>query len=209
MSSLNAAAIIAEAEAKAGFPDPEPQLFRNLEALTVSLNRDGRFGPEGWEATHKALLRVTNDRLTAHKWLRDFPEIADEQIIDPVFLCGLPRSGTTYFQYLFDREPSLRMMRTWEGDSPCPPPAVDPASAKARRDQCADQHRQRREQAQPVEFQKPDQRDRVKHAPPRRGAPPCSGPNLAPSRQQAPAARSPWARPSPCRPVPKSNWRCW
>ena len=48
-------------------------------------------------------------------------------------------------QYLFDREPSLRMMRTWEGDYPCPPPAADPASAAQRQAQCAAEHRQRRE----------------------------------------------------------------
>jgi hypothetical protein len=133
MIGLDAAAIIAAAEAKAGFPDPEAQLSRNLEALTVSLNRDGRFGPEGWEATHKALLRVTNDRLTAHKWLRDFPEIADEQIIDPVFLCGLPRSGTTYFQYLFDNDRRFRLLRTWEAIMPFPPPGHDPASIETRK----------------------------------------------------------------------------
>lgn len=133
MMALDAAAILAEAEAKAGFADPEPQLFRNLDALTASLNRDGRFGPDGWQATHQALLRVTNDRLAAHKWLREFPEIGEEAIVDPVFLTGLPRSGTTYFQYLFDNDRRFRLLRTWEAIMPFPPPGHDPASIDTRK----------------------------------------------------------------------------
>ena len=50
----------------------------------------------------------------------------------PIFLTGLPRSGTTYFQYLFDQDPRLRMLRTWEGERPSPPPALDPESAARR-----------------------------------------------------------------------------
>ena len=49
------------------------------------------------------------NRLESLKWLRDHPEIADEPITAPVFLLGLPRSGTTYFQYLFDRDRRFRV----------------------------------------------------------------------------------------------------
>ena len=50
-----------------------------------------------------------------------------------IFLTGLPRSGTTYFQYLFDQDPDLRMLRTWEGERPVPPPASDSDSVGRRR----------------------------------------------------------------------------
>jgi len=46
---------------------------------------------------------------------------------------GLPRSGTTYFQYLFDRDPRFRLIRTWESSMPSPPPGFDPASVTRRR----------------------------------------------------------------------------
>ena len=130
---LDAGAIIAEGEAIAGIADPEPELRVNLEALVSSLNRDGRFSPEGLASTRQSLLRVVKDRLEAHKWLRDFPEIADEEIADPVFLCGLPRSGTTYFQYLFDNDRRFRLIRTWEAIMPFPPPGHDPASVETRK----------------------------------------------------------------------------
>jgi hypothetical protein len=46
---------------------------------------------------------------------------------------GLPRSGTTYFQYLFDRDYRFRLIRTWESSQPSPPPGFDPASVTTRR----------------------------------------------------------------------------
>ena len=57
----------------------------------------------------------------------------------PIFLTGLPRSGTTYFQYLFDQDPRLRMLRTWEGERP----SRRRRSTPSRRDGAA--HDERRE----------------------------------------------------------------
>ncbi len=130
---LNAASIIAEAEAITGIADPEPQLHVNLQALVASLNKDARHGPEGRESCRLALLRVAKDRLESLRWLRDFPEIANEIIAAPVFLTGLPRSGTTYFQYLFDHDRRFRLIRTWEAVMPFPPPGHDPPSVVRRK----------------------------------------------------------------------------
>jgi hypothetical protein len=57
----------------------------------------------------------------------------------------LPRSGTTYFQYLFDQDPRLRMMRTWEGERPVPPPALDAESVRRRHDASVENARLARE----------------------------------------------------------------
>lgn len=65
--------------------------------------------------------------------MRDHPEIGDQAIVEPVFLTGLPRSGTTAFQYLFDRDARFRLIRTWEAASPSPPPGADPASVVRRK----------------------------------------------------------------------------
>jgi hypothetical protein len=61
---------------------------------------------------------------------------------------GLPRSGTTYFQYLFDRDPRFRLIRTWESLSPSPPPGADPQSAERRKREWAEL---RRREHPPVE----------------------------------------------------------
>jgi hypothetical protein len=140
---LNAAEIVGEAEAQVGIADADaPQLMRNLEALVQSINADARMPPFGEEITAKGLVARTADRLEGLKWLRDHPEIADEIVERPVFLTGLPRSGTTAFQYLFDRDSRFRLVRTWEGITPFPPPGFDPGSVARRRAEWAERRRQ-------------------------------------------------------------------
>jgi Sulfotransferase family len=146
---LNAAAIITEAETRVGVADTDtPQLQRNLAQLVASINADAGLPPWGEAITHKALVDRTADRLEGLGWLRDYPEIANETIAEPVFLTGLPRSGTTFFQYLFDRDARFRMIRTWEGISPSPPPGFDHESVVRRK---AEEGELRRRTRPPIE----------------------------------------------------------
>lgn len=130
---LDAASIIAEAEANVGMDDGEAGVRPNLERLIAALAATARLTDEGEARTRATLLRDTVARLDGLKWLRDHPEIAAEPIAAPVLMMGLPRSGTTYLQYLFDRDPRFRLIRTWESLTPSPPPGADPGSAVRRR----------------------------------------------------------------------------
>jgi hypothetical protein len=139
---LEAGGIIAEAEDAVGIADSDAGVRRNLEHLVAALLATGGQSAEGLARTRANLLRDTVARLEGLKWLRDHPEIADEPIVAPVFLMGLPRSGTTYFQYLFDRDPRFRLIRTWESLTPFPPPGADPESAARRKAEWAEIRRQ-------------------------------------------------------------------
>jgi len=138
---LEASAIIAEAEDAVGIDDTDKEVRSNLEHLVASLDSAFAMSPEGTERTHRQFVADTVNRLDGLKWLRDYPEIADERIELPVFLTGLPRSGTTYFQYLFDRDSRFRLIRTWESMTPSPPPGFDPESAKRRKEGWAELRR--------------------------------------------------------------------
>lgn len=140
---LDADSIIAEGEAQVGIADSDAGVRRHLARLVGELARDFPMSPQGEASVRGSLLRDTVNRLEGLKWLRDFPEIADEPIMAPVFLMGLPRSGTTYFQYLFDRDPRFRLIRTWESVMPSPPPGYDGSSVIARRAAFAEMQRQR------------------------------------------------------------------
>ncbi|TAL02512.1 MAG: sulfotransferase, partial [Rhodospirillaceae bacterium] len=144
---LSTAAIVAEAEARIGIADLEADLLQpNLDRLVTAINAEAGLSPQGEAAIHGSLVQRTADRLDGLKWLREYPEIDKEAIVDPVFLTGLPRSGTTFFQYLFDRDPRFRLIRTWEAITPSPPPGYDPESARRR---LADETRRR--QTPPIE----------------------------------------------------------
>ncbi|MFM5930362.1 MAG: sulfotransferase family protein [Novosphingobium sp.] len=130
--SLNAAAILAEAQDKAGHADSEPAIADNLDALCQSLNADAKLSAKGEAAARRALVTRQADRIGGLKWVAEHPEIAEEPV-EALFLCGLPRSGTTYFQYLFDRDRRFQLVRTWQSLVPLPPPAVDAQSVEERR----------------------------------------------------------------------------
>ena len=144
---ISVEAVTAKAHAMTSVVDPTPHLFTdNLELLVGSINEEARLNEQGTAACTWLLASALHKRIEVSHWWESDARIRERAVERPVFLTGLPRSGTTYFQYLFDREPTMRMMRTWEGDSPCPPPANDPASAAKRRARCVDQHEQRRAQ---------------------------------------------------------------
>jgi hypothetical protein len=130
---LNAATIIAQAEDSVGISDSDSAVRANLERLIDSLVRTSDLSAHGNTLTMRHLGNDTVNRLEGLKWLRNHPEILQEPILAPVFLMGLPRSGTTYFQYLFDRDPRFRLIRTWESLTPSPPPGFDHESALRRR----------------------------------------------------------------------------
>lgn len=131
---LDAKAIIAEAEAKVGIVDTDPGVADNLKRLLAALEATFPVSEEGEARIRSMLSMDAKNRLESLKWLRDFPEIGEVVIESPVFLMGLPRSGTTYFQYLFDRDPRFHLIRTWESIMPSPPPGVDPGSVEPRRE---------------------------------------------------------------------------
>jgi hypothetical protein len=139
---LNVADIVAEIQNRAGIADPELGFRPNLEHFVAALNSDNRLSALGEASARKALVDRAVDRLEGLKWQRDHPEIEKEAIAGPVFLTGLPRSGTTYFQYLFDRDPRFRLIRTWESITPSPPPGFDTESVRRRKSEEAERRLQ-------------------------------------------------------------------
>jgi len=146
MASVSADAIVQAAVEMAGCAEPDVTTFRsNLDLLVDCINGEAGLSAAGAAGAQAQLALPLRSRIEVSHWVRAHPEIADEPIEQPLFLTGLPRSGTTYFQYLFDPEPSMRMLRHWEGQRPCPPPAYDPDSARRRIEESSELARQLRD----------------------------------------------------------------
>lgn len=138
MAELSMEAVIADAVAMADVAHPDVAPFRaNLELLIGCINAEARLCPEALPAIQRQLAQPLRNRLEASDWVSRYPEIRAEQIENPIFIIGMPRSGTTYFQYLFEAEPGMRMLRYWEGQQPCPPPGFDPSTIEPRIAACA------------------------------------------------------------------------
>ena len=59
-------------------------------------------------------------RLRVEETYRAHPEIDDEQVEGPVFVIGLPRTGTTALSQLVAADPQFRSLRLWESSRPLP-----------------------------------------------------------------------------------------
>jgi hypothetical protein len=119
----NLQAFIDEAMDTTGLYDfGEPDLVGGLAMLCKSLNEDVTFSAFGREAFRSRFhmhlcnrLRMTEDR-------KRNPEIAQEKIEAPIFITGLPRSGSSFLLELLAQDPTNRVPRTWEILQPSPPP---------------------------------------------------------------------------------------
>jgi Sulfotransferase family len=86
------------------------------------------------------IVRTLIARLRITETYNTNPEIAEQDIKEPVFITGMGRSGTSILHALMDLDPRFRAPLTWEWLYPCPPPdaatrASDPRLRKADVDQ--------------------------------------------------------------------------
>jgi hypothetical protein len=146
MATTSVDEIVARASAATDVTDVAPEHFlTNLNAVVDHVNDEAALTDAGLAGILSQLVPALRNRIEVDAYVAEHPEVDAERIDAPIFLTGLPRSGTTYFQYLFDQDPRLRMLRTWEGERPSPPPARDPESAARRRETSLENARLMRE----------------------------------------------------------------
>jgi len=69
----------------------------------------------------KALVDAAAVRMKVDNWLDTHPELAERPIEKPLFVFGLPRTGTTLVINLLAADPARRSFLRWEINEPVPP----------------------------------------------------------------------------------------
>ena len=92
-----------------------------LGRLLESCWRDARLNAIGTIALRSDVLRILRNRLLLQRDRSLHPEIAQHQIRAPLFVVGLPRTGTTFLHTLLSADPANRAPLTWEVMEPSPP----------------------------------------------------------------------------------------
>jgi len=119
---LDEAAITALAARATGCDDFGDQSFRaGLRKLIESLEADARLNLFGRYFARRQLVELLCHRLTILDHRRRHPEVAEQRIEKPLFILGLPRTGTTLLYGLLAEDPANRAPLSWEVDDPCPP----------------------------------------------------------------------------------------
>jgi hypothetical protein len=113
------------ARAQTGLDDTGGVHYREgLDRLVASMNDEGELTELGEAMQQIRLSTLLAARLGIEETYRLHPEIDDQVIDGPVFVIGLPRTGTTALSQLVAADPQFRSLRTWESVSPVPPPEV-------------------------------------------------------------------------------------
>ncbi|MBW2274731.1 MAG: sulfotransferase [Deltaproteobacteria bacterium] len=124
---LDADGLLAAARRTSGLEDFGGDGFREgYSRFVASLRTEARLNTLGRVAARTQVLGYLRNRLELRDYRDRHPEVAEQVIRRPLFILGVPRTGTTVLFNLLAQDPANRAPLGWEVDRPCPPP--EPAS---------------------------------------------------------------------------------
>ncbi|MGU3652530.1 sulfotransferase family protein [Mycolicibacterium sp. A43C] len=120
---LDVEVLHARAQADTGLSDFGPDDYRErLERYVGELRQIEMHGP-GVLNFHAQLVQWLKNRLLLTDLVARHPEIRDIEVLPPVVIAGLPRTGTTHLHNLLAAPTTFRSLPYWEGMEPFPLPA--------------------------------------------------------------------------------------
>lgn len=101
------------------FGDPDYRI--HLDALLKSLEEEAHLSLIGRLGIANMISGHLRDRLNMVAYRKSRSEVAEQKIGRPIFVLGLPRTGTTILYELLAQDPAHRTPMTWEVARPFPP----------------------------------------------------------------------------------------
>jgi hypothetical protein len=95
--------------------------FEPLSRLLESCRDEANLNAIGRLALRSDVVRTLSNRLRMERDRQQLPEIQKQKIRQPLFIIGLPRSGTTLLHMLLAADPAHRAPLSWEVMFPSPP----------------------------------------------------------------------------------------
>jgi len=121
-----AADLIETAKRRSGLEDfGEGDFFEALSRLLDSCQDEAQLNLIGKIALKTDVLETLSARLQMERDRQLYPDITRQEIREPLFIVGLPRSGTSVVHRLLGADPEHRSPLMWEVRSPSPPTRDD------------------------------------------------------------------------------------
>lgn len=121
---LDSEAIHRQAASDLGLDDFGPRDYLERLDLLLACYRDlPALTPTGQVNLYFQMVQLLKNRLLLTDLMRRHPEIPDVELIPPVVIAGLPRSGTTHLQHLLAATGRFRVLPYWESLEPFTIPA--------------------------------------------------------------------------------------
>ena len=130
---INANEILDHAKSETGLSDlGEPLFLEGLNRLIDSINNEANLNEIGIQAQPIRIQGLLSNRLRFEEDLKKFPEILEQEIIAPIVIVGLPRTGSTMTHRLLASDPNHTAMLWWEGRYPALLPGEKRGDIEAR-----------------------------------------------------------------------------
>ena len=120
--------LVEEARHRAGEAEGEFQsrsFEEGLGILARSINDCDRINPRGRSRLESLIVDHLVRRLMIDRYLADNPGAAAASVAGPVFVMGMPRTGTTAVINLLACDPARRTVLRWTLEEPVPPPEAE------------------------------------------------------------------------------------
>jgi hypothetical protein len=116
--------ILSAARAATGLPDPDRDSWREgLEILLRDHAQANVLSERGQMLLKARYTEALSARMRVDDYIRDNPAVLTAPIERPVFILGMPRTGTTLVSNLFDADSHTRSLLKWEAYNVTPPAA--------------------------------------------------------------------------------------
>ena len=123
---LSVESLVEQAQSRAGPGEFESRSFEEgLAVLSESINHCDQITLSGRERLEGLIVDHLVRRLTIDGYLAGHPDAAAAPIDKPVFVMGMPRTGTTAVINLLACDPARRTVLRWTLEEPVPPPTAD------------------------------------------------------------------------------------
>jgi hypothetical protein len=98
----------------------DPRFTEGLNVLLETLDTTASLSEKGRKSNWKRLEQLLSTRLKIEQSFATHPEIREREIRRPVYLTGLPRTGTSALFNLLGTDPAARPLLLWEAFFPDP-----------------------------------------------------------------------------------------
>lgn len=95
-----------------------------LSVLVEAVNNEPKLSAEGEQRLQEFIINNLANRLRVEGFIQTNPGVVEQPIEKPLFLFGLPRSGTTLAINLLHEDPARRCLLRWEAYDSIPPPTT-------------------------------------------------------------------------------------
>ena len=130
---MQADKIIDQARQQTGLSDlGDDSILEGLNRLVDAFNKEARLTERGAQSVEATLVSYLANRLRIEDYLAKHPDLLDRPIEKPLFVFGLPRTGTTLVINLLSVDPARRCFLRWEAFDSVPPPRAEELHAGPR-----------------------------------------------------------------------------